>query len=333
VAGTIEESVVRVILRGEDESGPVRDGATRLIKKIENVNGVLTKTQTIQKKVRGEWENMGKKQEKVIKQQERFRFELLGTMFFGMAVEKFFGKWVQGADQMLGATDLLNQALSLMTLQALMPFKDTIFDSIKSLFGLDDANKQVIGSFILSGYALGKLGSGLSQTLLGLSSLKILLGASLFGSLMTFGGILLLILLGAIGLGLAIYGAAKAIENIQSVMNKVKKNNYFGVSVQEFGESELGKTPTERLSKLVSDPLGFLSGAFRTSAWYWMGAPKTREDALLLSQSENTNNAQQTNNISINMPQNATEFDAQKYMALYGEEQKKLNSLMGLGGL
>jgi len=171
---TIERSHIDVVLRGVDKTGNVRESMKRIVSQTQRVEDGFNKLTKVQKKVGDAYQTIETRTQRVTGQQKKFQFELLGTLFFGMAIQKFFGKWVTGADQMLGITELVNQALSLSVLRFIMPYTDAIYGAIKAYFGWSEGTQAMVGGLISLGYVVGTVMGTVSQFALGWASLLIL---------------------------------------------------------------------------------------------------------------------------------------------------------------
>ena len=100
-----------------------------------------------------------------------FRMEMLGVMFFGMAIKNFFGQWVQGTTDMLGITDLFKTTMDLFVLEAMTPFVDGIYKLLGYFISLDAPTKAFVGDIILLGYGLGTALQSVGMMALGIGAL------------------------------------------------------------------------------------------------------------------------------------------------------------------
>jgi hypothetical protein len=115
-------------------------------------------------------------QRKMIPQMQRFRFEALGIMFGGMAVERAFGKITQAGFDLYKIGDLLNATYGIMMLPIMDILAEGIFGLTDFLMGLDPEVQKAIGGMLLFGQAIGTALMGLGQAILFISSLKMIGG-------------------------------------------------------------------------------------------------------------------------------------------------------------
>jgi hypothetical protein len=105
---------------------------------------------------------------------ERFRFEWLGILFAGQALQRMFAGYIQKVDEMTGISELFSTAISLMVFEAVEPFLENIYGLIGGLFELPKPVKTVVGVMALLGYVVGGVMGTLGQFYLGMMSIKML---------------------------------------------------------------------------------------------------------------------------------------------------------------
>jgi hypothetical protein len=105
---------------------------------------------------------------------ERFRFEWLGILFAGQALQRMFAGYIQKVDEMTGISELFSTAISLMVFNAVEPFLENIYGLIGGLFELPEPVKKVVGVMALLGYVVGGVMGTLGQFYLGMMSIKML---------------------------------------------------------------------------------------------------------------------------------------------------------------
>lgn len=110
--------------------------------------------------------------ENTIKANNRFKMSLLGIMFFGMAIQRFFRQFTQRTMEMVGVTDMFSDAVSLMVFKAWEPWLDNAYEVIGWMYDTPEAFQKVVGGFVTLGDVAGTALSNLGQWGLGLRSLR-----------------------------------------------------------------------------------------------------------------------------------------------------------------
>ncbi len=106
-----------------------------------------------------------------------FRMELLGVMFFGMAVQRLFKGLIQPALQMTGAMQLLSNVLGIMFLPIGLMVIDFAVALLEWWQGLSEGTKNLIQKFVLFGLAVGTFLQIFGALGLGLGSIVIAFGS------------------------------------------------------------------------------------------------------------------------------------------------------------
>ncbi len=131
-----------------------------------------------------------------------FRMELLGVMFFGMAVQRLFKGLIQPALQMTGAMQLFSNVLGIMFLPIGLMLIDFAVALLEWWQGLSEETKNLIQKFVLIGLAVGTFLQIFGALGLGLGSIVIAFG-SFIATIISALPIIL-----AIAAGLALFGIA-----------------------------------------------------------------------------------------------------------------------------
>lgn len=148
-----------------------------------------------------------------------FRMEMLGVMFFGMGIQRFFQGLLKPAMQMAGVFDLINQVLGIVFLPIVLALLDPLLALSNWLINLSDDTKLLLGKIVLFGAILGGALFIIGMFALGIGSI-----------ILAFGGLLGIVEklfpeplgdFAASFLGLGI--AAKAIEIAKPVWEKIKE--------------------------------------------------------------------------------------------------------------
>ena len=152
-----------------------------IIRETDKLTGKLTERVRRLDKKTGEYNWT---QTKVIKGMKRFRYEALGIMFGGMAIERAFGKITKAGMDLYGISELLNTALGTTMLPVLDLLGPVIFDIVDAIMNMSDAEKMAFGGLVLFGQAIGTMLMSLGQVILFVSSLEKIGGlAGLFANI------------------------------------------------------------------------------------------------------------------------------------------------------
>ncbi len=105
-----------------------------------------------------------------------FRMEMLGVMFFGMGMQKFFTGLLQPALEVVGIFDLWRATLQLLFLPLSLLLLDFLMPIFLWLMNLDDGTKLLIGKFALLGLGIGSLLALIGTFALGIGSIILAFG-------------------------------------------------------------------------------------------------------------------------------------------------------------
>jgi len=117
-----------------------------------------------------------------------FRMEMLGVMFFGMGMSKFFKGLLQPALELTGIFDLFRVTLQMLFLPVALLLLGWFIPIMNYFMELSPAVKMAIGIFVLLGVVVGTLLFLFGMMALGLGSLVLVFEGA---SLITFGSVLL----------------------------------------------------------------------------------------------------------------------------------------------
>lgn len=84
-----------------------------------------------------------------------FRMEMLGVLFFGMAIQKFFVGLIKPALELTGLFKLMSVTLQVVFLPIALLLLDVLMPLFMWLINLDEATKLWIGKLVLIGIAVG----------------------------------------------------------------------------------------------------------------------------------------------------------------------------------
>ena len=99
-----------------------------------------------------------------------FRMEMLGVMFFGMAMQKWFTGMLRPAAELLGIFDLWRITLQVLFLPVLILLMPYLLDLLETIINLSPATKTLIGWFVIFGAILGTFLFNVGMISLGLGS-------------------------------------------------------------------------------------------------------------------------------------------------------------------
>lgn len=109
-----------------------------------------------------------------------FRMEMLGVMFFGMGMMRFFMGLLKPAFDLVGVFDLLSLALGILFLPIALEVLDWVIKFLGKITELTDGQKKNIGTWTLWGAAIGLFLMLVGTLALGIGSLILVFG-KLFG--------------------------------------------------------------------------------------------------------------------------------------------------------
>lgn len=132
------------------------------------------------------YRKMGHKVENLSTSMGRFKMEMLGVMFFGMMMQRFFVGLLRPVMETFGVFELFNVMLQVLFLPVMMALFEPLLNLIAYLMELPDGAKMVIGVLTLLGAIFGTVLMVIGQMTLGLASLVMALeGGSILGALGT----------------------------------------------------------------------------------------------------------------------------------------------------
>ena len=129
-----------------------------------------------------------------------FRMEMLGVMFFGMGMDKFFTGLLKPTLDLVGAFDVMNTTLAIGLLPTGIALLTNVFLPMQTWFlSQSPLVQELIGTFIVFGAVIGKLLFLVGMFALGLGSLALVLGG-IFLPLLIWVGVIVLIAALIVGL-------------------------------------------------------------------------------------------------------------------------------------
>jgi len=106
----------------------------------------------------------------------KLTMQMLGLMFFGMAMERFFKGLIGPSLELVGVFDLWNTVLGIMFLPTALQVNDILLSISNVLLSLHPPLQEAIGSFALLGMGLGNILSVVGQLALGIGALTLAWG-------------------------------------------------------------------------------------------------------------------------------------------------------------
>jgi len=163
-----------------------------------------------------------------------FRMEMLGVMFFGMALQRVFSGLIKTSLDWFGVTELLSMTLGLLFLPVGELVLGWALKFLDFVLQLTDTEKKVIGWFVLVGIAVGTLTFLIGTLALGIGSMILafnfskvatIIGSSGLGGISTAAtvaatkvgglGVMLMSLAKYAGIGIAIFMTVKDLKEGQ----------------------------------------------------------------------------------------------------------------------
>jgi methyl-accepting chemotaxis protein len=185
-------------------------------RQIENVNTGLVRNRRElinQRWVAGRWVDVNRK---VTQSATRFRMELLGVLFFGMAVQRMFSGLMRPALQAAGVFDIWRSILEILFLPIALDVTEALVKILEKVSKMPESTKKAIGVIALLGFVFGTLLLIIGTVGLGISSL-----AMFFANF----GLQLLIIISALGVFItllaAIGGGAEAVDKLWGGISKI----------------------------------------------------------------------------------------------------------------
>ena len=190
-----------------------------------------------------------------------FRMELLGVMFFGMGVQKFFTGLLQPALKMAGVLELMSTTLAILFLPVALLLLDILLPIFTWFMNLSDATKLLIGKMVVWGailggalFLIGMFGLGIGSLILAFGGLlgiiEKLFPEPLGDFAASFIGINAAVL--GIGVGASLWESLKGI--IGGVWDKLMQIPVFKGLLEKLGISiEDIKNPWDAIKKKVID--------------------------------------------------------------------------------
>jgi len=102
----------------------------------------------------------------------QFKFEMLGVLFFGMAISRFFKSLLQPSFELAGTFEILNDILGIFFLDSALLVNDALFKMLEVMEQLPPFVSDFAGAIALTGVGLGTMISDFGIFVLGITSLN-----------------------------------------------------------------------------------------------------------------------------------------------------------------
>jgi len=167
---------------------------------------------------------------KTTKGMARFKFEWLGVMFLGMAINRLFGVYIKQTLQMLGVTDLFTEAIKYSIYTALSPFLDQVYSLLLAFWGFPESLQAAIGWIFILGTFFGTLLMITGMLALGINSLAMVV-ANFSGGTVTAAAATKSLIAGlgifaalAVSIGITIYGIIHIWRNWREIIERASNS-------------------------------------------------------------------------------------------------------------
>lgn len=108
-----------------------------------------------------------------------FRMEMLGVLFFGMALANLFGGMLRPSAQLFGLFDIWSVTLQTVLLPVMSMIAPLLINLMAAFINMPEPLKILIGVFVIMGFLLGKILFIFGTLVLGVGSLIMAFGAGL----------------------------------------------------------------------------------------------------------------------------------------------------------
>lgn len=150
-----------------------------------------------------------------------FRMEMLGVMFFGMALQRTFTGLLKTSMQWMGVMEVFSQTLGILFLPIAEVLLEWALKFLDWVLQLSDEQKKTIGWFVLVGAAVGTLIFLIGTLALGIGSMILAFNFSKIATIIGSSG------LG--GMGTAATNAAKKVGGLKTKLGKLAR--YAGAAI------------------------------------------------------------------------------------------------------
>ena len=176
---TCSSAVFRLMADTSRFTKPMKRATAQMKKSTAQVQGYAMSFQGVnqkQKQVAEGMTDVSKKakasQERVTKGSQKFRYELLSVMFFGMMLTRVFGGMLNPIAEVYGLFDLLRWVFIDMTIGLMDDFYDDIINLTEALTSLDPSVKKAASSLAVFGLVVGIVLTYIGAISLGIEGIK-----------------------------------------------------------------------------------------------------------------------------------------------------------------
>ena len=163
-----------------------------------------------------------------------FRMEMLGVMFFGMALQRVFSGLIKTSLEWMGVTEIFSQTLGILFLPIAEVVLEWALKFLNFVLKLTETQKKAIGWFVLVGIAVGTLIFLIGTLALGIGSMILAFNFSSIATIIGDKGIG--------GMGKAAKNAATKVGNLKTKLGTIAKyagaTVLFGLALKDAAEGE-----------------------------------------------------------------------------------------------
>lgn len=143
---------------------------------LQNVNGSWNKRMLESKTSAG---RLGLEVRRLTTGFHGFRMEMLGVLFFGMSMQRFFGGLIKTSLEWVGVTEIMSTTLGILFLPVAEMLLEWALKFLDWVSQLTPAQQKWIGIIVLTGIALGGLLMIIGTLVLGIGSMVIAFGGAI----------------------------------------------------------------------------------------------------------------------------------------------------------
>jgi hypothetical protein len=167
----------RVLFSAQWKADRLNQGIQKTTQVFEQLNGRMKTLTRVSETVDRHGRALSRSVNQTTQVFRKFSMELLGVLFFGMAVAQVFQAMLTPALQAVGLFDLFGQTLQILFLPIALVLLDAFLPIMQFFMDLPEPLQMVIGGFAIFGLILGKLAFLVGVFGLGLEALVTLFSA------------------------------------------------------------------------------------------------------------------------------------------------------------
>lgn len=156
----VKDQLTKALLRSTRMVEKFSDTTRRTVTTVRDMSRGMTKMTRVTKTMKGNF--------------RRFNFELLSTLFFGMAIQRLFVGMLNPALKLVGMFELFSVTMGVLFLPVALALLEVMLPILQWFIDLPEPTKFAIGVFVLLAAAVGSLLFILSVLGLGIKGLQLL---------------------------------------------------------------------------------------------------------------------------------------------------------------